>query len=264
MFKLIFLGWLTGVILSLTTAALGSFVLWRRIASFGDTLSHSSILGIAISIIFNINSFFSLFLLMSILAIILAWLETLLPFAIDTILNIISHSTLSLGIILMSIISNNHRIDVTHYLFGDLLAVTKYDLIIIVINSIIILSILYYYWNYILSATINEELAQADGINIFYARLIIMLIIALNISISIKFVGALLITSLLIIPPATAQHFSNSPENMVIISILVSIISVTGGIIFSFYAHTPTSPSIVLFSSFLCLISNIRKYFFYK
>lgn len=262
MFKLIFLGWLTGIVLSLTTAPLGSFILWRRMSSFGDTLSHSSLLGIAISIIFNISSFFTLFLLMSILAIILAWLEKLLPCSIDTILSIISHSALSLGIILMSLISADHKADITHYLFGDLLSVTGYDLIIIFINSIIILTILYYRWHYILSATINEELAQIDGINVFYARLTIMLMIALNISISIKFVGALLITSLLIIPPAAAQHFSNSPENMVIVSILISMISVTGGIICSLYLHIPASPSIVLFSSSLCILSNIRKYFF--
>lgn len=261
MFELIFPGWLAGVILSLTTGPLGSFVVWRRMSSFGDTLSHSSLLGIAISIAFNINSFCALFLLMSLIAITLAWLEELLPVSLETILSIVSHSSLSLGMVFISLISNNKEVNITHYLFGDLLSVTEHDLIVISISSIIILSILLCQWNMILSATINEELAQIDGINVFYARLTIMLMTAFTISIAMKFVGALLITSLLIIPPATAQHFSGSPEKMVIIAIIVSILSVTGGIFLSFFYNTPSSPSIVLCSSILCLLSKIKNVF---
>jgi len=262
MFELIFPGWLAGIMLALTTGPLGSFIVWRRMSSFGDTFSHSSLLGIAISIAFNINSFFTLFLLMSLLAIILAYLEELLPVSLETILSIISHTSLSLGMIFISLMSTNKKIDITNYLFGDLLSVTRYDLSIIAISSMIILSILLYRWHSILSSTINEELAKIDGINIFYARLTIMLMTAFTISIALKFVGALLITSLLIIPPATAQHFSGSPEKMVIIAIIVSMISVTGGIFLSVFYNTPASPSIVLCSSFLCLLSNIKKYFY--
>lgn len=261
MFEIIFPGWLAGVILSLTTGPLGSFIVWRRMSSFGDTLSHSSLLGIAISTAFNISSFCALFFLMILISIILSCLEEWLPFSLETILSTISHSSLSLGMVLMSLMPNNKKTDITNYLFGDLLSVTEYDLMIISISSIIILSILLCRWHSILSATINEELAQIDGINVFYARLTIMLMTAFTISIAIKFVGALLITSLLIIPPATAQHFSGSPEKMVFVAIIVSIISVTGGIFLSIFYNTPASPSIVLFSSFLCLLSNIKKYF---
>ncbi|ACL30678.1 zinc ABC transporter permease subunit ZnuB [Buchnera aphidicola] len=262
MFELIFPGWLAGVLLSLTTGPLGSFIVWRRMSSFGDTLSHSSLLGIALSIAFNINSFYAILILMSFIAIILAWLEELLPVSLDTVLNIISHSSLSLGMVFISLISSKKEINITNYLFGDLLSVTKNDLITISISSILILSILLFRWHSILSSTINEELSQIDGINVFYARLTIMLMTAFTIAIAIKFVGALLITSLLIIPPATAQHFSGSPEKMVIIAIIVSILSVTGGISLSVFYNTPASPSIVLCSSFLCLISNIKKHFY--
>ncbi|QIQ41905.1 MAG: zinc ABC transporter permease subunit ZnuB [Buchnera aphidicola (Microlophium carnosum)] len=259
MFELIFPGWLAGVILALTTGPLGSFIVWRRMSSFGDTLSHSSLLGIAISIAFNINSFYAVFILMSLIAIILAWLEELLPVSLETIISIISHSSLSLGMVFISLLPTKKEINITNYLFGDLLSVTKHDLIIILISSILILSVLLFRWNVILSATINEELAQIDGINVFSARLTIMLMTAFTIAIAIKFVGALLITSLLIIPPATAQHFSGSPEKMVIIAIIVSILSVTGGLYLSVFYNTPSSPSIVLCSVFLCLLSNIKK-----
>jgi zinc transport system permease protein len=264
MYELVFFGWLAGAIISLITGPLGSFIVWRRMSSFGDTLSHSSLLGIAISVFFDVRSIYVLIGLMSLIACVLAWLEESLPCSLNTILSITSHSTLSLGIVFISLMSTKKQIDITNYLFGNLLSVKKTDLIIIVISTIVILSILFFRWNHILSATINEELAQIDGVNLFYARLTIMLMSAVTISIAIKFVGALLITSLLIIPPATAQHFSGSPEKMVFIAIIVSIISVTGGIFLSFFCNTPASPSIVLCSSFLCILSNIKKYYYEK
>ncbi|QCI15992.1 zinc ABC transporter permease subunit ZnuB [Buchnera aphidicola] len=262
MFETIFSGWLAGIIIAFTTGPLGSFIVWRRMSSFGDTLSHSSLLGIAISTIFNINSFYVLFCLMSFLAIVIAWLEELLPCSLNTILSITSHSALSLGIIVISLMSSNDQVHITNYLFGDLLSVKKSDLIIMAISSILVLTILFFHWENILLATINEELAKIDGVNIFYARLTIMLMSALTISIAIKFVGALLITSLLIIPPATAQHFSGSPEKMIIIAIIISIISVTGGIFMSILFSTPASPSIVLCASCLCILSNIKNHIF--
>ncbi|AYN24750.1 zinc ABC transporter permease subunit ZnuB [Buchnera aphidicola] len=260
MFELIYPGWLAGILLSFATGPLGSFIIWRRISSFGDTLSHSSILGLAISILFKIDSFYTVLFFMSFLAIVLAWIEKLLSVSLETILSIISYSSLSLGMIFISLMSTSRHIDLSNYLFGDLLIVTKFDLFIISLGSLTVLTVLFLRWNSILLLTINEELAQIDGVNIFYARLTLMLTTALAISIAIKFVGVLLITSLLIIPPATAQLFSDSPEKMIIISIIISIISVTGGIFLSFFYNTPTSPSIVLFSSCVYLLSNVKKF----
>lgn len=259
MFELIFPGWLAGMLLCFSSGPLGSFIVWRRMSSFGDTLSHSSLLGLSISVIFGMNSFYVILTFISLMAIVLAYLERLSLISLNTILSIVSHSSLSLGIIFISLTSTSEQIDLDSYLFGDLLAVSTYDIIYIAFGSLIVLSILIYNWNAILLSTINEELAQIDGINLLYIRLIFMLTTALAISIAIKFVGALLITSLLIIPPATAQYFSNSPEKMVFIAIIVSMISVTGGIFLSILANTPTSPSIVLCSSILYLISSIIK-----
>ncbi|QFQ32145.1 zinc ABC transporter permease subunit ZnuB [Buchnera aphidicola] len=261
MFELIFPGWLSGVFLSFATGPLGAFIVWRRMSSFGDTLSHSSLLGLAISIILQTNSFYIILVFISLLALCLAWLEKILPISLETILTIISHSSLSLGMVLISLVSNSKQINFNNYLFGDLLSIKISDLFSIFLGSIIVLMVLIIRWNSILLVTINPELAQIDGINLFYVRLTLMLTTALTISIAIKFVGALLITSLLVIPPATAQYFSNSPEKMVIIGILISILSITGGVISSIFFHIPTSPSIVLFASLLYLSSAIKNFF---
>ncbi|ANZ22530.1 high-affinity zinc transporter membrane component [Buchnera aphidicola (Diuraphis noxia)] len=265
MFELIFPAWLAGIILVLTTGPLGSFIVWRKMSSFGDTLSHSSFLALAISTLFNISSFYFVFFFISFLSIFLAWLEEISPSSLDSILIIMSHTSISLGIVFISLISKNYqKVEIPNYLFGDLLAVKKSDLIFMIIGTVIIISILIYRWNSILLATVSKELAQIDGINIFYTRLTIMLMSAFTISMAIKFVGALLITSLLIIPPVTAQHFSKSPEKMVFFSILIGIISVTGGIFFSAFYDIPASPSIVLCSSLLLLLSNIKHSLFKK
>ncbi|QCI18292.1 zinc ABC transporter permease subunit ZnuB [Buchnera aphidicola (Aphis nasturtii)] len=264
MFALIFPGWLSGVFLSFATGPLGSFIVWRRMSSFGDTLSHSSLLGLAMSIILQTNSFYIILGFVSLLAIFLAFLEKILPISLETILTIISHSSLSLGMVLISFVSNSKQINFNNYLFGDLLSMQISDLFVIFLGSLTVLIVLIIRWNSILLVTINPELAQIDGINLFYIRLTLMLTTALTISIAIKFVGALLITSLLVIPPATAQYFSNSPEKMVIIGIIVSIISITGGIVLSIFFNIPTSPSIVLFSSFLYLSSTIKNFFYKK
>lgn len=264
MFKLIFPGWLSGVLLSFATGPLGSFIVWRRMSSFGDTLSHSSLLALAISIVFHTNSFYTILGFISLLAIFLVWLEKTLPISLETILTIISHSALSLGIVIISFVSSSQKIDFNSYLFGDLLAVKTSDLITIFLGSLLVLIILIIRWNSILLVTINPELAQIDGVNLFYAHLTLMLTTALTISIAIKFVGALLITSLLVIPPATAQYFSHSPEKMVMIGILASILSITGGIILSISLNIPSSPSIVLFSSLLYLLSVIKNCFYQK
>ncbi|WP_422667238.1 zinc ABC transporter permease subunit ZnuB [Buchnera aphidicola] len=260
MFELILPGWIAGIFLALATGPLGSLMLWRRMSSFGDTLSHSSLLGLALSIIFDINPFYSVLIFIVFLSILLAWLEEIVFFSIDTTLSIISHSSLSLGIIFMSLIAKTKKIDINSYLFGDLLTVKISDVIIIAVISIIVMSILLIFWNTLLFTTISEELAKIDGINLYYSRLIMLLTTALTISMAIKFVGALLITSLLIIPPATSQYFSNSPEKIVFISIIISILSITGGIFLSVFYNIPTSPSIVLFCSFFFLLSYIKKY----
>ncbi|QFQ32490.1 zinc ABC transporter permease subunit ZnuB [Buchnera aphidicola (Aphis fabae)] len=264
MFELIVPGWLSGVFLSFATGPLGAFVVWRRMSSFGDTLSHSSLLALAISIVLQTNSFYIILGFVSLLAFFLAWLEKILPISLETILTIISHSSLSLGIILVSFFSSSKKIDFNSYLFGDLLSIKISDLISIFLGSITVLIVLIVRWNSILLVTVNPELAQIDGINLFYVRLTLMLTTALTIAIAIKFVGALLITSLLVIPPATAQYFSNSPEKMAVIGTVVSILSITGGIILSIFFNFPTSPSIVLFSSFLYLLSAIKNFFYKK
>ncbi|EEX50146.1 zinc ABC transporter permease subunit ZnuB [Pasteurella dagmatis] len=258
MFDILFPAWLTGILLSLTTAPLGAFVVWRKMAYFGDTLAHSALLGVALGFFLEINPYLSILILTLILAVIMVWLEGKTQFSVDTLLGIIAHSCLSLGVVTVGLLENV-RVDLMAYLFGDLLAITYDDLIFITSGVVIVLGTLIYYWKPLISTTVNAELAQVEGININKMRFILMILTALTIALSMKFVGALIITSLLIIPSATARRFAKTPEQMAIIAVLISMISVSLGLLLSAYYDTAAGPSVVICSSLLFLLSLFKK-----
>ena len=186
------------------------------------------------------------------------WLERRPQLAVDTLLGIMAHSALSLGLVVVSLMANV-RVDLMAYLFGDLLSVNYEDIITIFIGVIVVCGLLCWRWRALLSMTVNQELAFVDGVNIQRLRLLLMLVTALTIGIAMKFVGALIITSLLIIPAATARRFAKTPEQMALIAILIGMLSVTGGLTFSAFYDTPAGPSVVLTAAILFAFSLLVK-----
>ncbi|WP_373766994.1 zinc ABC transporter permease subunit ZnuB [Glaesserella sp.] len=258
MFDILFPAWLAGVLLTFITAPLGAFVVWRKMAYFGDTLAHSALLGVALGIFLDIDPYLAVILMTVLLAFGLVWLERHSNHAIDTSLGIIAHCSLSLGVLTISLL-DNVRVDLMSYLFGDLLAIGFNDVIFIGIGVICVASILALFWTKLLSITVSPELAQIEGLHVSKLRLLLMVLTALTIALSMKFVGALIITSLLIIPSATARRFAKTPEGMVGYAILFSILAVTGGLAFSAVKDTPAGPSVVVCAGLLFLISLCKK-----
>ncbi len=232
MIELLFPGWLAGIMLACAAGPLGSFVVWRRMSYFGDTLAHASLLGVAFGLLLDVNPFYAVIAVTLLLAGGLVWLEKRPQLAIDTLLGIMAHSALSLGLVVVSLMSNI-RVDLMAYLFGDLLAVTPEDLISIAIGVVIVVAILFWQWRNLLSMTISPDLAFVDGVKLQRVKLLLMLVTALTIGVAMKFVGALIITSLLIIPAATARRFARTPEQMAGVAVLVGMVAVTGGLTFS-------------------------------
>ena len=253
MFELIFPPLIAGIILSFITGPLGTFVVWRKMSYFGDTLSHSALLGIALGFLLNINPFFAVIFVTILLALGLVVLSIQQKLAIDTLLGILAHSSLSLGVIVISLL-HNIRVDLMGYLFGDLLSITMNDIYLIIVGAIIVGIILFFNWNNFLFITVNEELALSNGIK---TKLILTLVLALTIGLAMKFVGALIITSLLIIPAATARFYAKSPEKMAIFAIIVGVLSISGGLMISVFYDTPTGPSIVITNAMLFSLSLV-------
>lgn len=249
---------LAGLGIAAIAGPLGSFVVWRKMAYFGDTLAHASLLGLALGFLLDINLYFALIICCLGLAVILVTLQKQQLVATDTLLGILAHSSLSLGLVAVSFL-DNVRIDLMSYLFGDLLAVSNQDLIFIYSGVLVVGIILFRFWHSLLATTVNEDLAQVEGHNTDLMRLILMLLVGLVIAVGMKFVGALILTSLLIIPAATARKFSRTPEQMAIMASFIGAISVLLGLSLSWHYDTPAGPSVVISSTFFFMLSQFVK-----
>jgi zinc transport system permease protein len=248
---------LAGMGIAIIAGPLGSFVVWRKMAYFGDTLAHASLMGLALGFLLDINLYLALVVCCLALAAILVGLQKQQLIATDTLLGILAHSSLSLGLIAVSFL-DNVRVDLMGYLFGDLLSVTQHDVTFIYSGVVAILIILMTFWRPLLSSTVNEELAAVEGVNVSLMRLITMLMVGLVIAVGMKFVGALIITSLLIIPAATARKFAKSPEQMAILASVIGAICVCSGLTLSWFYDTPAGPSVVISATVLFLITQTR------
>lgn len=236
---------LGGIGVALVAGPLGAFVVWRRMAYFGDTLAHSALLGVAMGIAFQINLNIAVILCCILLALLLVSLQKNPVIATDTLLGIMAHSALSLGLVTISFLPNV-RVDLMGYLFGDLLAITPQDLMWIYGGGLLVIIMLVRLWDSLLAFTINEDLAQVEGVPVNRIRLVLMLLVAIVIAVAMKIVGVLLITSLLIIPAATAQRLASSPERMAIYASFIGALAVALGLYVSYLWDTPAGPSVVV------------------
>ncbi|MBY7730839.1 zinc ABC transporter permease subunit ZnuB [Vibrio bathopelagicus] len=249
---------LAGLGIALIAGPLGSFVVWRKMAYFGDTLAHASLMGLALGFLFNINLYLALLICCLMLAVLLVTLQKQKLVATDTLLGILAHSALSLGLVAVSFL-DNVRVDLMSYLFGDLLAVSPTDLVFIYAGAAVIGLVLAIFWRPLLSTTVNEDLAAVDGINIDLMRLILMLLVGIVIAVGMKFVGALIMTSLLIIPAATARKFANTPEQMAFLASIIGSIAVFGGLSLSWFYDTPAGPSVVISAAAMFMLSQMYR-----
>ena len=244
---------LAGLALALVAGPLGSFVVWRRMAYFGDTLAHAALLGVALGFLLDVSPTLAVTVGCVLLALLLVALQQRQPLASDTLLGILAHSTLSLGLVTVSLL-DEVRVDLMAYLFGDLLAVGPGDLLWIVAGSALVLALLAWLWRPLLAITVHEELARVEGLPVAAIRLALMLLIAIVIAVAMKIVGVLLITSLLIIP-AAAQRHACTPEQMAGGASVLGLLAVCAGLALSWYQDTPAGPSIVVSAAGLCLLS---------
>ena len=239
---------------ALIAGPLGVFVIWRRMAYFGDTLAHSALLGVALGFLLGISVNLSVILLSLLLALLLVGLQGNRQLSSDTQLGILAHSALSLGLVVMAF-QSGVRVDLMGYLFGDILAVTSRDLIWVWAGGALILFVLAAIWRPLLALTVHEELAQVEGVAVTPVRITFMLLIALVIAVSMKIVGVLLITSMMLIPAAAARPFSRTPEQMALFAALAGVMAVCLGLAASWYWDTPAGPSVVVAAACLFLLS---------
>ncbi len=238
---------LAGVGLSLATGPLGAFVVWRRMAYFGDATSHAAILGVALALATDLPIMAGTLVVALAMAVTVAGLAAR-GWAMDTTLGVLAHSALAFGLVAVSFLPQV-RTDLSAWLFGDILAVSKADLALIWGGALLVAGLLAWRWQALLAATLNEDLAHSAGIRPDRERLVLVVALALVVAVALKVVGALLIAAMLIIPAAAARGLARSPEGMAAGAVIVGALASLGGLRLSLWQDTPAGPSIIVVAS---------------
>ncbi|MDE3121794.1 MAG: metal ABC transporter permease [Paracoccaceae bacterium] len=244
---------LAGIGLALAAGPLGCFVVWRRMAFFGDATAHAAILGVALALAFSTSIFLGTLAAALVMALTVSTLAGR-GWAVDTTLGVLAHSALAFGLIAISFVQGV-RVDLESYLFGDILAVNLTDLAVIWSGALVVLALIGWRWSGLLTATLSEDLAQASGVRPGRERMVLTLALAVVVAVAIKVVGALLIAAMLIIPAAAARGFARTPEAMALGAIAAGALSAIGGLQASLHFDTPAGPSIVAAAAILFALS---------
>lgn len=245
---------LTGLGVAAVCGPLGSFVVWRRMAYFGDTLAHSALLGAALGVLLQIQPVLAVLVSSVFIALTLSMMQSRSLLTNDTLLGIFSHSALALGLVCAGMMTHT-RIDLWAILFGDLLTSQAQDVFTIWAIGFVTLAVLARFWPALILATLSEPLARAEGISTNKLNSLLMVIVAIVVALAMKVVGILLITALLIIPASASRYLSKSPEQMALLASFIGMVSVAMGLTASYYFDSPAGPSIVLSASalFMCI-----------
>lgn len=249
---------LGGIGVALVAGPLGALMVWRRLAYLGDTLSHSGLLGITLALALHWDLTLGVCLIAVLVALLLLGLQTRVLVGRDTLLGLLSHTTLAVGLLVLAAL-DNVRVDVLGFLYGDILAITWRDVATIYVGGALVFSVLAVLWQKMLRVTVHAELAQVEGVDTKKVEAAYILLLAIVVAIAIKIVGVLLITALLLVPAATARRFAKTPEQMAFFASFFGMLAVVAGIFVSHFWDCPTGPAIVVSAAFLLVISSLYR-----
>lgn len=246
---------LGGLGVALMAGPLGCFIAWQRLSYFGDTIAHAALLGVVLGLAFDVDTTWGVLATSLLLALVLVQLQKERRLASDTLLGVLAHGALALGLVLLAL-ATSVQVDVQAYLFGDILAVSTHDLLGIFSAAALVLVALIVAWPRLMMMVMNAEIAQVEGVHAARLRMLLMLLIALVVAVSIKVVGMLLITSMLIIPAASARYFARTPSQMAVLASCIGAASVSAGLYASLVWDTPSGPSVILAALALFAVSH--------
>ncbi len=236
---------LAGAGVAIVAGPLGSFMVWRRMAYFGEALAHSSLLGVVLGIVLGVMPWLTVLALSLVVAILLYLMEQSRRATLDSAIGIVAHGALAVGLVLLAFVESA-RLDLFSYLFGDVLAVTRQEVWLIYGGGALVLGVLAIFWHPMLSVVVNEEVASVEGVNVTTTKIAHLMILAVVVAAAMKVVGVVLIVALLIAPASAARQLANSPEQMAVFASLAGVMAVAIGLWGSYQFDTPAGPSIVV------------------
>ena len=248
--------WLAGLGIALMSAPIGCFIAWQRLVYFGDTVAHAALLGVVLALVFGAAPLMGIMLTAILIALLVASLSDDFLLPSDTLLGILAHTSLAASLVILSQ-SPSVTLDVNGLLFGDILAVSTHDLLMIFGVAAVTILIILLRWKQLMRFVLHADIAQVEGVNTRHMRLLLMLMIALIVAVSIKLVGILLITSLLILPAASARLLARSPGQMAVFATIASMLAMTLGLMGSLHFDTPAGPTIILIAAALLVVLSL-------
>ena len=247
---------IAGIGIALIAGPMGCFVVWRRLAYFGETIAHSALLGITVAVIFEFNFMLGVLISSIVVVVVMYYMDRSENLPTETLLGLLANGGLATGLVVLSLLPHMHM-ELEALLFGDILAVSKIDLVVIWLGGSAVFISLMFLWRYLLASTVSEDLAKVAGMNPERANLCYGMLMAVVIAGAVKIVGVLLIVALLIIPAATARKFASGPEVMATLAGVLGIVGVIGGLGSSIYWDTPAGPSMVVTLLFLFAVTRL-------
>lgn len=247
---------LAGIGVAVLAGPMGSFVVWGRMAFFGAAIAHAALLGVALGLILDVHPTLGIIVAGAAMAALLVALQRGSELPTDTLLGILAHGALALGIVAIAFMEDV-RIDLMGYLFGDILTVGAGEVAVIWAAAVAGLALLLWLWRPLLSLTVHGDLARVEGVAVARVRLAFMLLVATVVAVSIKVAGLLLVTSLLIIPAAAARRFARTPEQMAALATVIACLSVVAGLGGSYLWDAPTGPAIVIAAAIVFAASRL-------
>ena len=263
------------LVLAIIAGPVGCLIVWRRMAYFGDAIAHSALLGVAVGLFIGFAPNIGVALICAVFAILLVYLQHRRKLSIDTLLGILAHGALAIGLLLVfwsaletghgSHHEPNHTIDphtlLEIYLLGSLENISMNQNIILIIGALIIAVILKLIWEPLILMTLNMDLARAEGVPTLRLQYIMMGIMTALVVMGLQITGVLFITSLLIMPAAAARQISTTPEKMILWAVIFAFSGVLSGYIASHEIHLPPGPTIVSALTTIFIISLLISVF---
>ena len=247
---------LAGIGLAAACAPLGCFVVWRRMAYFGDATAHAALLGVAVSLALSVPLFPAVIIVALAMAAAVAGMAG--RQSVDTMLGVLSHSALAAGLVAVSFVQGV-RSDLNAWLFGDILSVTRGDLVTIWCGAAAVVALILWRWSQLLLATLSPEMAAADGISPRFEQWVLNIALALVVAVGIRIVGAMLVSAMLIIPAAAARPLVRGPEAMVLATALIGALAAIGGLGAAWHLDTPTGPTIICAAAILFVLATLAR-----
>ncbi len=248
---------IVGSIMAITAALLGVFVVIRRMSFFTDAVSHASLAGVAIALLVGVHPFIGALIVSVFVGLLVARLQRDGVQEVDTIIGVIFSTTLALGVLMISLMQG-YRANLFQYLFGDIIAVSQTDVWISLGLLVATMTIIFFLFKPLTKIAVHEDMARVDGVRVHMLDTIFLVLLAAVVAVGLKVVGAILMSALMILPAATAQHIARSFRGMVVASLAVALIAMLGGLGLAAAFSLPTGPAIVLVAAALFVLAATR------